>query len=57
LIQLLTVNNDHNRQDNNRKERIPPPPPKGGNPNGEFQKANREIHFIVGDRQAIKTNQ
>jgi hypothetical protein len=47
---------DHNRQDNNRKERTPPPPPKGGNPNGAFQKANCEINFIVGGRQAIKTN-
>jgi hypothetical protein len=30
--------------------------PKGGNPNGAFQKANREINFIVGGRQAIKSN-
>jgi hypothetical protein len=48
---------DHNHQDNNRKEWTPPPPPKGGNPNGAFQKANREINFIVGGRQAIKSNQ
>jgi hypothetical protein len=47
---------DHNRQDNNRKERTPPPPPKGWNPDGAFQKANREISFIVEGRQAIKTN-
>jgi hypothetical protein len=47
---------DQNRQDNNHKERTPPPPPKGGNPNGAFQKDNREINFIVGGRQAIKTN-
>jgi hypothetical protein len=47
---------EHNRQDNNRKERTPSPPPKGSNPNGAFQKANREINFIVGGRQAIKTN-
>jgi hypothetical protein len=47
---------DHNRQDNNHKERTPPPPPKGGNPNGAFQKANREINFIVGGHQVIKTN-
>jgi hypothetical protein len=47
---------DHNRQDSNRKERTPPPPPKGGNPNDAFQKANREINFIVGGRQAIKRN-
>jgi hypothetical protein len=31
--------------------------PKGGNPNGALQKAYREINFIVGGRQAIKTNQ
>jgi hypothetical protein len=30
--------------------------PEGGNPNGAFQKANREMNFIVGGRQAIKTN-
>jgi hypothetical protein len=47
---------DYNRQDNNRNERTPPSPPKGGNPNGVFQKANREINFIVEGRQAIKTN-
>jgi hypothetical protein len=47
---------DNNRQDNNRKERTPPPPPKGGNPNGAFQKANREIRFIVRGCQAIKSN-
>jgi hypothetical protein len=47
---------DHNGQKNNRKERTPPPPPKGGNPNGAFQKANREMNFIVGGRQAIKSN-
>jgi hypothetical protein len=47
---------DHNRQDSNRKERTPLPLPIGGNPNGAFQKANREINFIVGGRQAIKTN-
>jgi hypothetical protein len=47
---------DHKLQDSNRKERTPLPPPKGGNPNGAFQKANREINFIVGGRQAIKTN-
>jgi hypothetical protein len=27
-----------------------------GNPNGAFQKANHEINFIVGGRQAIKSN-
>jgi hypothetical protein len=27
-----------------------------GNPNGASQKANREINFIVGGRQAIKSN-
>jgi hypothetical protein len=43
---------DHNHNNNNRKERSPPPPPKGGNPNGAFQTANREINFIVGGRQA-----
>jgi hypothetical protein len=48
--------NDHNRHDNNWKERTPPPPPKGGNPNGVFQSANREINFIVGGRQATKSN-
>jgi hypothetical protein len=47
---------DLNHHDNNRKERTPPPPPKGGNPNGTFQKANREINFIVGGHQAIKSN-
>jgi hypothetical protein len=47
---------DHNRQDHYCKERTPPPPPKGGNPNGAFQKANREINFIIGGRQAVKTN-
>jgi hypothetical protein len=47
---------DHNRHDSNRKERPPPPPPKGGNPNGAFQSANREINFIVGNRQATKSN-
>jgi hypothetical protein len=47
---------DHNRHDNNRKERSPPPPPKGGNPNGAFQSANREINFIVGGHQATKSN-
>jgi hypothetical protein len=47
---------DHNRQDNNQKERTLLPPPKGGNPNGAFQKANRKINFIVGGRQAIKSN-
>jgi hypothetical protein len=47
---------DHNHHNNNQKERTPPPPPKGGNPNGAFQKANREINFIVGGRQAIKSN-
>jgi hypothetical protein len=26
------------------------PPPEGGNPNGAFQTANREINFIVGGR-------
>jgi hypothetical protein len=36
--------------------RTPPPPPKGGNPNGAFQKANREINFIVGGRQVTKSN-
>jgi hypothetical protein len=36
--------------------RTPPPPPKGGNPNSAFQKANREINFIVGGRQVIKSN-
>jgi hypothetical protein len=35
---------------------MPPPPPKEGNPNGAFQKANREINFIVGGRQEIKSN-
>jgi hypothetical protein len=45
LIQLLTVN-----------KRSLPPPPKGGNPNGAFQSANREINFIVGGRQATKSN-
>jgi hypothetical protein len=48
---------NHNRQDSNRKEQTPPPPPKGGNPSGAFQKANREINFIVGGREAIKSNQ
>jgi hypothetical protein len=47
---------DHNRHDNNRKERSTPPPPKGGNPNGAFQTTNREINFIVGGRQAAKSN-
>jgi hypothetical protein len=47
---------DHNHHDNNRKERIPPLPPKRGNPNAAFQKANREINFIIGGRQAIKSN-
>jgi hypothetical protein len=48
---------DHNRNDNNnRKERSPPSPPKGGNPNGAFKSANREIKFIVGGRQATKSN-
>jgi hypothetical protein len=47
---------DHNRNDNNRKERSPPPPPKGGNPNGAFQSANREINFIVGGCQSTKSN-
>jgi hypothetical protein len=47
---------DYNRHDNNRKERSPPPPPKGGNPNRAFQSANREINFIVGGRQATKSN-
>jgi hypothetical protein len=46
----------HNRHDNNRKEQTPPLPPKGGNPNGAFQSANREINFIVGGRQANKSN-
>jgi hypothetical protein len=41
---------------NNRKEQSPPPPPKGGNPNGAFQSANREINFIVGGRQVTKSN-
>jgi hypothetical protein len=50
------LQDDHNHEDNNRKERTPPPPPKGGNPNGAFQKAHREINFIVGGRQAIKSN-
>jgi hypothetical protein len=48
---------DHSPRDNNRKEQTPPPPPKAGNPNGAFQKANCEINFIVGGRQAIKSNQ
>jgi hypothetical protein len=39
-----------------RKEQTPPPLPKGGNPNSAFQKANREIKFIVGGHQAIKSN-
>jgi hypothetical protein len=30
--------------------------PKWGNSNGAFQKANREINFIVGGRQAIKSD-
>jgi hypothetical protein len=47
---------DHNRNDNNRKEPSPPPPPKGGNPNGAFQTDNRLINFIVGGRQAAKSN-
>jgi hypothetical protein len=47
---------NHNRNNNNRKERSPPPPPKGGNPNGAFQSANREINFIIGGRQATKSN-
>jgi hypothetical protein len=47
---------EHNRHNNNRKERSPPPPPKGGIPNGAFQSANREINFIVGGRQATKSN-
>jgi hypothetical protein len=47
---------DHNRHDNNRKERSPPPPPKGGNPNGAFQSVKRQINFIVGGRQATKSN-
>jgi hypothetical protein len=47
---------DHNCNDNNRKERSPPPPPKVGNLNGAFQTANREIKFIVGGRQATKSN-
>jgi hypothetical protein len=29
---------------------------RGGNPNGAFQKANREINFIVGGCQVIKSN-
>jgi hypothetical protein len=32
------------------------PPPKGGNPNGAFQTTNQEINFIVGGRQATKSN-
>jgi hypothetical protein len=36
--------------------RTPPPRPKGGNPNGAFQKANREINYIVGGCQATKSN-
>jgi hypothetical protein len=48
--------NRTDNQDDNRKEWTPPPPHKGGNPNGAFQKANCEINFIVGGRQAIKTN-
>jgi hypothetical protein len=47
---------DHSPRDNKHKERTPPPPPKGGNINGAFQKANREINFIVGGRQATKSN-
>jgi hypothetical protein len=47
---------DHNRQDNNQKERTPPPLPKEGNPNGAFQKANREINWIVSGRQMTKSN-
>jgi hypothetical protein len=47
---------NHNCHDNNRKELSPPPPPKGGNPSGTFQTANREINFIVGGRQATKSN-
>jgi hypothetical protein len=47
---------DHNRQDSNRKKRTPPSPTKGCNPNGAFHKANHEINFIVGGRQAIKSN-
>jgi hypothetical protein len=47
---------DHNRQDNNRKKQTPLPQPKGGNPNGAFQKANREINFIIEGHQAIKTH-
>jgi hypothetical protein len=30
--------------------------PKGGNPNGAFHKANREINFIVGGHPMIKSN-
>jgi hypothetical protein len=37
-----------------RRERLRHHPK--GNPNGTFQKANREINFIVGGRQAIKSN-
>jgi hypothetical protein len=47
---------DHNRNDNSRKEPFPPPPPKGGNPNGVFQTANRQINFIIEGRQAAKSN-
>jgi hypothetical protein len=47
---------DHNCHDNNHKEWSPPPPPKGGNPNDAFQMANREINFIIGSRQAVKSN-
>jgi hypothetical protein len=47
---------DPDPHDNNRKERTPPPLPKGGNPNGAFQKANREINFIIGGRKATKSN-
>jgi hypothetical protein len=47
---------DHNCQENNWKEWTPPPPPKGGKPNGALQKANREINFMVGGLQVIKSN-